>query len=236
MTLLVTKNKPTPTRLVYDYRTYTLGFLVLFHIIVITLSNYLVQIPVAIFNFHATWGTFSFPIVYVASDLTVRIYGASTARRIIATVMFPALLISYTVSVIFNGGHFQGIKALTTINVETIRISIASFAAYCSGQILDITLFNKLRRMKVWWIAPVVSSIIGNALDTFIFFSTAFYKSADMFMSTHWVNIALADYSFKIIVCLCFAVPLYGSVLKILQRNIIFQKPVYSVPLCAKKW
>ena len=106
---------------------YTLWTLTGFHIFIIALSNYLVQIPVEIAGFHNTWGTFSFPLVYMATDLTVRIYGAPLARRIIVTVMLPALIVSYAISIIFQEGHFQGLAALTTFNLFVARIAFASF-------------------------------------------------------------------------------------------------------------
>lgn len=76
-------------------------WLSLFHILIITSSNYLVQLPINIFGFHTTWGAFTFPFIFLATDLTVRIYGAPLARRIITAVMLPALLISYVISALF---------------------------------------------------------------------------------------------------------------------------------------
>ena len=83
-----------------------LFWLSLFHLLVITSSNYLVQLPVSILGFHTTWGAFSFPFIFLATDLTVRIFGAPLARRIIFAVMIPALLISY-VRVAAGGWHRQ---------------------------------------------------------------------------------------------------------------------------------
>ena len=76
-------------------------WLSLFHIAIITSSNYLVQLPVSIFGFHTTWGAFTFPFIFLATDLTVRIFGAPLARRIILSVMVPALAISYVISALF---------------------------------------------------------------------------------------------------------------------------------------
>uniref|UniRef100_UPI004054951D queuosine precursor transporter n=2 Tax=Pseudomonas TaxID=286 RepID=UPI004054951D len=73
--------------------------LVLFHILIIIASNYLVQLPITLFGWHTTWGAFSFPFIFLATDLTVRLLGKRTARLVIARVMLPALLISYIVSV-----------------------------------------------------------------------------------------------------------------------------------------
>lgn len=184
--------------------------LVLFHLIVIALSNYLVQIPVTIFGFQTTWGAFTFPLIFLATDLTVRIYGAAQARRIIFTVMLPALVISYVLSVLFYEAKFQGFAQLAELNTFVARIAIASFIAYTIGQLLDITVFNKLRNTKKWWVAPASSSVIGGLIDTVLFFSIAFYQSTDEFMATNWPEIATVDYVFKLIISVALFVPAYG--------------------------
>lgn len=91
-------------------RVKALFWLSLFHLLVITSSNYLVQLPISIFGFHTTWGAFSFPFIFLATDLTVRIFGAPLARRIIFAVMIPALLISYVVSSLVLYGIVAGIR------------------------------------------------------------------------------------------------------------------------------
>lgn len=111
-----------------------LFWLSLFHLLVITSSNYLVQLPVSIFGFHTTWGAFSFPFIFLATDLTVRIFGAPLARRIIFAVMIPALLISYVISSLFYMGSWQGFGALAHFNLFVARIATASFMAYALGQ------------------------------------------------------------------------------------------------------
>lgn len=88
-------------------RVKALFWLSLFHLLVIISSNYLVQLPITIFGFHTTWGAFSFPFIFLATDLTVRIFGAPLARRIIFAVMIPALLVSYVVSSLFYMGAWQ---------------------------------------------------------------------------------------------------------------------------------
>ncbi len=199
---------------------HTLWILVVLHILVISASNYLVQLPFTLFGFHVTWGAFTFPLVYVATDLTVRVYGATLARRIIARVMLPALLVSYAISVMFHEGTFQGLGTLTEFNLFVARIAFASFSAYMAGQLLDVTVFNRLRRLKAWWVAPTASSFIGNALDTVVFFAVAFYNSTDAFMATHWVEIAWVDFGFKMLISGVLMLPLYGVILSTLQRHI----------------
>src|SRR5690606_40565336 len=95
-----------------------------------------------------TWGAFSFPFIFLASDLTVRLLGKQTARRVIARVMLPALLVSYVVSVLFQQGAFRGLDALGEFNSFVLRISLASLMAYVCGQLLDNQVFDRLRRQK----------------------------------------------------------------------------------------
>ncbi|WP_461534669.1 7-cyano-7-deazaguanine/7-aminomethyl-7-deazaguanine transporter [Spongorhabdus nitratireducens] len=189
----------------------------LFHIAIITASNYLVQIPFEIFGLKTTWGAFTFPFVFLATDLTVRIFGADSARKIIFYAMFPALLVSYLVSVLFHNTVFQGMAAIETFNVVVARIAFASFASYLIGQFMDITVFNRLRQMKAWWVAPACSTVFGNLIDTFSFFSLAFHGSSDAFMATHWVEIAAFDAGVKMGVSLLFFLPLYGILLSRVQ-------------------
>lgn len=194
-------------------RMHALFWLSLFHLLVITSSNYLVQLPVAIFGFHTTWGAFSFPFIFLATDLTVRIFGAPLARRIILAVMIPALFISYGISSLFYQGEWQGWQALQQMNLFVARIACASFMAYALGQILDVHVFNRLRRLPQWWVAPGCAMFLGNISDTLAFFFIAFYKSPDAFMAQHWVEIALVDYSFKVLICMIFFLPAYGVLL-----------------------
>ncbi|MGY3307924.1 putative integral membrane protein (TIGR00697 family) [Pantoea ananatis] len=114
-------------------RTYALFWLSLFHLLVITSSNYLVQLPVSLFGFHTTWGAFSFPFIFLATDLTVRIFGAPLARRIILAVMVPALFISYTISSLFYQGEWQGWQALQQVNLFVARIACARLYGLRAG-------------------------------------------------------------------------------------------------------
>lgn len=197
-----------------------LFWLVLFHILIIASSNYLVQFPFEIFGIHSTWGALTFPFIFLATDLTVRIFGQHLARRIIFRVMFPALLLSYVFSVLFSGGSWAGWAALADFNAFVGRIALASFSAYAFGQFLDIFVFNRLRRLKSWWIAPTASTVLGNALDTLMFFSIAFYAGSDAFMAEHWPGIAFVDYLFKLAICILFFLPAYGVILNLLTKKL----------------
>lgn len=201
-------------------RKKALVWLSLFHLLVITSSNYLVQLPISIFGFHTTWGAFSFPFIFLATDLTVRIFGAPLARRIIFAVMVPALFISYGISALFYMGEWQGFAALGTFNLFVARIAIASFMAYALGQILDVHVFNRLRQSRHWWLAPTASTLFGNISDTVAFFFIAFWRSPDPFMAAHWGEIALVDYSFKVLISIIFFLPMYGVLLNMLLKRL----------------
>ena len=188
----------------------------LFHVTVITASNYLVQIPFQMFGLHTTWGAFTFPFIFLATDLTVRIFGREPARRIIFRAMLPALVMSYVISVLFYQGVFQS-NGLDTFNSFVARIALASFAAYIIGQLMDITIFNRLRQMSQWWIAPAASTIFGNLVDTISFFGIAFNNSSDAFMAENWMEIAAVDYGWKLAISLLLFLPLYGVLLNRIQ-------------------
>ncbi len=195
--------------------------LICFHIFIIAASNYLVQIPFTIFGLNTTWGTFSFPFIFLATDLTVRIFGASEARKIIFSAMLPALLISYLISVLFYEGRFQGLAGLAGLDIFVFRIALASFIAYVCGQLLDVKVFSRLRKNTRWWVAPSTSTILGNLLDTAIFFSVAFWACSDPFMAAHWREIGALDYGFKLAVSMLLFLPLYGILLRYLTEKIL---------------
>lgn len=197
-----------------------LSYLVIFHLIIIASSNYLVQLPFTLFGFHTTWGAFTFPFIFLATDLTVRIFGTKMARKIIFSVLVPSLLISYVLSVVFYQGQYQGIEQITQFNLFVARIAVASFMAYFLGQLLDIHVFNRFRKTKRWWVAPSCSTIFGNAIDTAAFFIIAFYNSPDAFMAANWMEIACVDYAFKLIVSLGLFVPMYGVLLTYVTNHI----------------
>ncbi|MFU2077372.1 7-cyano-7-deazaguanine/7-aminomethyl-7-deazaguanine transporter [Avibacterium endocarditidis] len=212
-------------------KKHALIILSLFHSFIITASNYLVQIPFEVrlplslfgftdFSFHSTWGTLTFPFIFLATDLTVRIFGAKEARWIIFVVMFPALIISYVISTLFSDSQYQGLDALLTFNSFVFRIAIASFVAYVFGQLLDVLVFNRLRQLKTWWIAPSSSMTFGSMADTFLFFFVAFYASSDPFMAEHWFELGFVDYLFKLFVGIVLFVPAYGVALTMILRSL----------------
>ena len=206
-----------------------LFLLVLFHLIIIASSNYLVQLPFTVFGFHTTWGAFTFPFIFLATDLTVRIFGAQLARRIIFLVMLPALAVSYGLSVLFYEGSLQGLNQLGVFNLFVAGLAIASFMAYLLGQILDVHVFNRLRQLKQWWVAPTCSTLFGNALDTIAFFAIAFYQSPDPFMAEHWTDIALVDYGFQLVLSFGLFVPMYGVLPTYLVKTLTHVNPYFTL-------
>lgn len=191
------------------------------HIAIITASNYLVQLPVSLLGVQTTWGAFSFPFIFLATDLAVRIFGKAAARRIIFFAMGPALLVSYLLGVLFQQGSFQGTDALLALNAFVGRIALASFMAYALGQLLDIHIFDRLRQSARWWIAPAVSTVFGNLADTIAFFGIAFHRSPDAFMAANWPEIAAVDYALKITISLLLFIPAYGLLLGWLRRRVL---------------
>ncbi|MBA2655396.1 MAG: 7-cyano-7-deazaguanine/7-aminomethyl-7-deazaguanine transporter [Tatlockia sp.] len=197
--------------MIFKYKK--IQFLVLCHIAIFCLSNILVLYPFVLFGLRTTWGAFTYPLIFVLTDLTTRIIGPENARKIIFKAMFPAVISSFLIS------NFINQTELFTINVTVLRISLASFIAYILGQMLDITIFQKFKQNSRWWVAPSISTIFGNFFDTYCFFFIAFYQSSNLFLSAHWLEIATVDLAFKLAISLITFIPLYGFILQILTKN-----------------
>jgi|TARA_B110000483_G_scaffold224550_1_gene283423 hypothetical protein len=184
--------------------------LVLLHVVVITISNALVGIPVEIFGVKLTWAAFTFPLVVIATDLTVRLLGKSIARQTIAAA-YPLAIIGSIAVVLAEGA--PGSVAL--------RIGFASATAYAVGTLLDVYVFQYLREgfKNNWWIAPAVSTVAANIIDTYTFFAVAFNNGADEYMAANWIEIAGSQVVIKIAVGLIIFLPAYGLLLKHLQKK-----------------
>ena len=188
----------------------TLIYLVLFQIIVITVSNFLVSIPIEFLNLKLTWSAFSFPLVVLAIDLTIRILGKSIARATIA-ISYPFAIIS-SISVLLIEG--------SSVN-EALRIGFASASAYGISTLLDVYIFQVIReKYKYWWLAPSVSTVFANVIDTFVFFYAAFFNSTDDYMKENWTEIAVNQSFIKIVIGLLFFLPFYGILLNYLMNKI----------------
>ena len=188
----------------------TLIYLVLFQIIVITVSNFLVSIPIEFLNLKLTWSAFSFPLVVLAIDLTIRILGKSIARATIA-LSYPFAIISSVGVLLIEG---------SSVN-EALRIGFASASAYGISTLLDVYIFQVIReKYKYWWLAPSVSTVFANVIDTFVFFYAAFYNSTDEYMKENWTEIAVNQSFIKIVIGLLFFLPFYGILLNYLMKKI----------------
>lgn len=203
-----------------DQIKFPLKWLFLAHVLIITLSNYAVQIPITIFGINSTLGTFTYPFIFLTTDLTVRIFGQYRARMIVFFALLPGLVLSYLIGTVFEHGQFQGLGALTIFSIFVFRISAASLAAYVIGQLSDILVFQKLRNLRIWWPAPAASSVFGNLIDTYTFFAVAFFETTDVFLAEHWVEIAFVDYLVKMSASVIIFVPIYGVVLSFISRII----------------
>ena len=188
----------------------TLIYLVLFQIIVITVSNFLVSIPIEFLNLKLTWSAFSFPLVVLAIDLTIRILGKTIARATIA-LSYPFAIISSIGVLLIEG---------SSVN-ESLRIGFASASAYGISTLLDVYIFQVIReKYKYWWLAPSVSTVFANVIDTFVFFYAAFYNSTDEYMKENWTEIAVNQSFIKIVIGLLFFLPFYGILLNYLMKKI----------------
>jgi hypothetical protein len=157
---------------------------------VICISNYLVQFPFEYFGLNEilTWGAFTYPVTFLVTDLANRFFGKEFAKKIV----FFGFVVGIALSFILTFEEF---------NLILLRIVIASGAAFLAGQLLDIRVFDILRN-KLWFIPPIVSSILGSILDTVIFFSIAFYGT-----DSSWVILALGDLAVKLVVDFAMLLP-----------------------------
>jgi uncharacterized PurR-regulated membrane protein YhhQ (DUF165 family) len=184
--------------------------LVALHVIVITVSNALVAIPVDILGVKLTWAAFTFPLVVIATDLTVRLLGKTIARQTIAAA-YPLAIIGSIAVVLAEGAPGS----------VAVRIGFASATAYAIGTMLDVYVFQYIREgfKNNWWLAPAVSTVAANIIDTYTFFAVAFNNSANEYMAANWVEIAGSQTVLKIIVGLVVFLPAYGILLNRLQKT-----------------
>lgn len=191
--------------------------LVLLHIVIICISNILVQYPFSLLGYKTTWGAFSYPLIFILTDLTTRLLGGNTARQVVFRAMLPGLMLSVLIS--------QLAHQPTTVS---LRIAVAGLIAYLLGQLLDISIFQKIKGSSRWWVAPSTSSILGNIFDTYCFFFIAFFNCSNPFLSAHWPEIATVDLCFKLLINVCSFVPLYGFLLKTLPNKEQFKQQLVN--------
>ncbi|WP_011582386.1 MULTISPECIES: queuosine precursor transporter [Chelativorans] len=187
--------------------------------IVVAASNFLVQFPFAHFGLGEilTWGAFTYPIAFLVNDLTNRRFGPAAARRVVIVGFVLAMVLS--------------------VLLASPRIALASGSAFLAAQLLDVAIFDRLRR-SAWWRAPLISTLVGSSLDTLLFFSLAF-AAAFSFLDTAlglqdgslafpvplfglgvevplWVSLALGDLCLKLLIGFAMLVP-YGAMLTMLR-------------------
>lgn len=183
-------------------------YLIILHLLITTTSNALVVLPITFLGYKITWAAFVFPLVVVATDLTLRLVGKRIAQKTI-TYTYP-LAIILSILVVFIEKDSWNIA---------IRVGFASATAYALGIIIDIFAFQQIRNnYKAWWIAPSISTIFSNFIDTYTFFFTAFYNSKDKFMSENWIEIAFNQTILKIFIGLIFFLPIYGFLLNLILK------------------
>ena len=158
--------------------------------VVVLSSNYLVQFPVNYYGLNQilTYGAFSYPVAFLITDLANRSYGKLVARKIVYFGFF--LGIGFTV-----------LFSTNFADLISIRIAIGSGVAFLTAQLLDVQIFDNLRKKK-WFVAPLTSSLFGSTVDTFLFFSISFYGTG-----IPWFTLALGDLTVKIIVALIMLIP-----------------------------
>ncbi len=158
--------------------------------LIVAISNYLVQFPIGYFDLDEilTYGAFSYPIAFLITDLSNRRYGKNAAKKIVYLGFFLGVFLT-----LFFSTNFM--------DLISIRIAVGSGSAFLVAQLIDVFVFDILRK-KIWFIAPLVSSLIGSAIDTFLFFSIAFYGT-----SLNWLTLSFGDLSVKIFVALIMLIP-----------------------------
>ena len=158
--------------------------------VIVLLSNYLVQFPINYYGLEEilTYGAFSYPVAFLITDLANRSYGKLIARQIV----YIGFIIGVSFTLLFSTNF---------ADLISVRIAIGSGTAFLVAQLLDVQIFDRLRRKK-WFIAPITSSFIGSTVDTFLFFSISFYATG-----IPWVTLSLGDLAVKIIVAIIMLIP-----------------------------
>lgn len=173
---------------------------------VVALSNFAVQYPIQAFGLadYLTWGALTYPLAFLVNDLTNRRFGPAMTRR----VVYAGFAIAVVLSIV----------------LATPRIALASGTAFLVGQLLDVTIFNWLRR-QTWWRAPLAGSLLGSALDTIIFFTLAFAGDASMSEPVTyaggitvplWMGLGFFDFCVKVMMALLLLIP-YGALMNVVR-------------------
>ena len=158
--------------------------------VVVLSSNYLVQFPIKYYGLEEilTYGAFSYPVAFLITDLANRSYGKFVARKIV----YIGFIIGISFTVLFSTNF---------ADLISVRIAIGSGIAFLVAQLLDVKIFDQLRKKK-WFVAPLTSSFVGSTVDTFLFFSISFYGTG-----IPWLTLSLGDLAVKIFVALIMLIP-----------------------------
>ena len=158
--------------------------------VVVLSSNFLVQFPINHYGLNniLTYGAFSYPVAFLITDLANRSYGKIIARKIV----YLGFLIGIIFTLFFSTNF---------ADLISVRIAIGSGSAFLAAQLLDVQIFDKLRKNS-WYIAPLASSSIGSVVDTFLFFSIAFVGT-----EVPWITLSLGDLAVKFFVALVMLIP-----------------------------
>ena len=158
--------------------------------VVVLTSNYLVQFPIKYYGLEdiLTYGAFSYPIAFLITDLANRSYGKQIAKKIV----YIGFIIGISFTLLFSTNF---------ADLISVRIAVGSGTAFLVAQLIDVQIFDKLRQKK-WFVAPLTSSFIGSAIDTFLFFSISFYGTG-----IPWITLSLGDLAVKIFVALVMLIP-----------------------------
>lgn len=175
---------------------------------VVTLSNYLVQFPVNYIGLQEllTYGAFSYPVAFLITDLSNRRYGKNTTKKIVYLGFILGVILTFYFSTNYS-------------DLISIRIAVGSGTAFLVAQLIDVNIFDKLRN-KIWFAAPLVSSLIGSSIDTFLFFSISFYGTG-----INWVTLSFGDLFVKIFVALIMLIP-FRFLLPHVQEISTFEKKI----------
>ena len=173
---------------------------------VVIASNYLVQFPVQYYGLEnlLTYGAFSYPVTFLITDLANRAYGKKLARILVLIGFLIGIILTLFVSTNFN-------------DVISVRIAIGSATAFLIAQNIDVNIFDALRK-RSWYVAPLTSSVIGSIIDTFLFFSIAFYGT-----DVPWLTLSIGDLAVKLSVSLFMLIPfriLLSRIYEISNQNL----------------
>ena len=157
---------------------------------IVAISNFLVQFPVNYLGLEniLTYAAFTYPITFLITDLANRKYGKLIARRVVYFGFFIGIILTLYFSTNFE-------------DLISIRVAIGSGTAFLVAQLLDVRVFDLLRR-KMWFIAPLSSSLLGSLIDTFLFFSISFYNT-----DVPWITLAMGDFIVKVLISLIMLIP-----------------------------